>query len=361
MMINTTLHGGDLDIISRMYNINKNEIINFSGNVNPLGLPNSIPRSIEKNLYMLTEYPDVAYLSLRESISSYTNIDKDHIVVGNGSTELISLFIKAVSPKKAVIVSPAYSEYQKEIELVGGKIELFPLKEEENFILNTDALLSSLNESIDMVVICNPNNPTGTYVDNDQAKQILDKCLEYNIYVMFDETYVEFADRERQVSAMPLIEKYNNLCIIRGTSKFFSCPGLRLGYGACSDSRILDYIKDNKDPWSVNILAQISGEVMFKDTEFIEKTISFISSEREKIKDYLKNLYVFKSQANFFLVKILKEDLTSDIVFEECIKEKMLIRNASNFPYLNNKYIRFCILDSENNSRLLHKLNELSQ
>ena len=179
---------------------------------------------------------------------------------------------------------------------------------------------------------------------------------------MMDETYVEFSEPEKHVSAMPLIDKYPNLMIVRGTSKFFACPGLRLGYGACSDKETLDYVNSHKDPWSVNVFAELAGKIMFVDTDFIKSTTDFISAERTRIKEELskwKNIKVYDTQSNFFLVEILRDDITSDEIFHNLIQKKLLIRDASNFPYLGSKFLRFCILNKEENNLLLSNLKKI--
>ena len=357
-----TVHGGDLDVISREYNIPKNEIVNFSGNVNPLGLPPSVKKAIKENVDCATDYPDVSYVGLRNAISSYTGVKSENIVVGNGSTELISAFIKVSEPKKAVIVSPAYSEYLKEIKLLCGEVELFELMEDKDYMLDVDTLISQITKDTDIVVICNPNNPTGTYVTIDQTEKILKHCMDCGVRLMMDETYVEFSEPEKHVSAMPLIDKYPNLMIVRGTSKFFACPGLRLGYGACSDKDTLDYVNSHKDPWSVNVFAELAGKVMFVDKDFIKSTTDFISAERTRIKEELskwKNIKVYDTQSNFFLVEILRDDVTSDEIFHNLIQKKLLIRDASNFPYLGSKFLRFCILNKEENNLLLSNLKKI--
>lgn len=356
------IHGGDLDEISRIYGINKEEIYNFGGNVNPLGLPESVKKAIADNADAPTVYPDVSYVDLRSAIGEYTGINPRHIMVGNGSTELISMCIKTVNPQKAVIVSPAYSEYLKEIKLIGGSAELFPLKEKDEYMLNIPELKNILTPDIDMLVICNPNNPTGTYVTCDETREILKHCKTNNIMVMMDETYVEFSDISRNVSAMPLVEEFDNLFIIRGTSKFFACPGLRLGYGSCSNKKIISYINTHKDPWSVNIFAEISGTVMFRDKEFINKTRCLINSERNKIFKELFSLdsvHVYDTQSNFFLLRLKNNNITSTDVFNKLIQNKILIRDCSDFPYLDNHFIRFCILDENSNSLLLKELKKI--
>lgn len=361
-MSNTQVHGGDLDIISRRYSIAKEEIVNFSGNVNPLGLPEEVKAAVRDNLSVICDYPDVSYVKLRQAIASYTGADINSIIVGNGSTELISTYIKTLCPKESIIISPAYSEYQREIELTGGHITLFPLKEEEDFVLNIDALKQLITDKTDLVVLCNPNNPTGSYVTADRLKILLDCLKEHNAYLMIDETYIEFADDVKAVSAMPLTYEYTNLFIIRGTSKFFSCPGLRLGYSACSDAALREKAAAYKDPWSVNSYAELAGCVMFTSQEFITKTRSLIISERSRIRSELsawKNIKLYDTQSNFFLFKLTREDITSADIFERLINKKLLVRDCSSFPYLDGHYIRFCIQLPEQNDRLIKELKEI--
>lgn len=355
-------HGGDLDAIERTYKIPREEIIDFSGNINPLGVPESIKNTIRENADMICTYPDVSYKKLRESIEDYTGVKSEYIVVGNGSTELISLFIKTLLPKKSIIISPAYSEYERELKLVGSEIELFPLQEDDDFKLNIEKLKNKLNNDIDLLVLCNPNNPTGSYLTACEIDSLLSFCVEKNIYIMIDETYVEFSDSDKNVEAMPLIKKYKNLFIIRGTSKFFASPGLRLGYCICSDKDLLNSVSEKKDPWSVNILANLAGIVMFKDTEFIKKSKKLIVSERNKIIKELSELNkikIYDTQSNFILIKILDKNITSAKVFDSLIKDKIVIRDASDFPYLGNHFLRFCILSPENNDLLISKLKSI--
>lgn len=359
MSINN-IHGGDLDEISRQYNIDKSNIINFSGNVNPLGLPDSVKKAITENVELCTNYPDVNYVELRRSIAAYVNTDFSNVLIGNGSTQLISGFIKYVKPKNAVVVSPAYSEYLKEINAAGGRSRLFELKYVNDFILDIDKFISALSDDIDLAVICNPNNPTGTFINQNQIEYILKRCKKHNIKLMIDETYVEFA--EKQISAIPLCNKYDNLFIVRGTSKFFACPGLRLGYGICSDKATIDCINSHKDLWSVNVFGELAGKTMFNDKKFIADTRQLISSERRRIiQEFgkIRGCRLFTSQSNFFLCEITDDAITSDYVFNQLIKKGILIRNCKDFPYLSNKFIRFCILSKENNSLLIENLKNI--
>ncbi|WP_317854004.1 histidinol-phosphate transaminase [Chakrabartyella piscis] len=355
-------HGGDLDAIQRKYQIPKEEIKDFSGNINPLGFPKSAELALANNLHLISTYPDKQYTALREAISTYTNANKDHIVVGNGSTELISTFIQTVAAKNSIVLGPAYSEYEREITLLGGGFAYFPLEEKNDFQLDIDHLIASLTKEIGMLVICNPNNPTGTAISTMDLERILTHCKAIGASVLVDETYIEFADNINEICAIPLVESFDNLFVIRGTSKFFAAPGIRLGYGVSSNKEFLHHLQSNQDPWSVNSLAAFVGEHIFSDFDFHKETQTLVSTERQKALDILStwnNIKAYPSSANFILLKLLTDKTTSAAIFEHLIQKKLLIRNAASFTFLDETYLRFCILAPEDNANLLMALKEI--
>lgn len=349
-------HGSDLETIEQIYHIKKENITSFSANVNPLGISPLLRTTLSERLDAISSYPDREYTSLRKCIAGYCNTDFENIIVGNGSTELISLFIQIEHPKKALIIGPTYSEYEREISLGGGTSLYYPLKAENHFKLDTNDLFSQLNESIDLLVICNPNNPTSSAIYRKDMRKILDICKQHDIFVMVDETYVEFAQDYAQIEAVPLTSYYNNIVILRGISKFFASPGLRLGYAITGNRDLIKEINTRKNPWTINSLAEIAGELMFTDTTYIEETKSLISSERRRVYEKLltlPNIEVFEPTANFVLIRILKEDLTSQDLFDAAIRESMMIRDCSTFPFLDNKYVRFCFMKPDMNDKLI--------
>ncbi len=352
-------HGSDLEKIEQYYGIKKEDIISFSANVNPLGISPNLRKTLSEHLDAITTYPDREYTSLRRCIAEYIHSDAEHIIVGNGSTELISLFIQIEHPKKAMVLGPTYSEYEREIFLGGGTTHYYPLKEADDFALNIEDFTACLNESIDLLVICNPNNPTSSAITRTQMRQILDVCKQYDIFVMVDETYVEFAENMEEITSIPLTHYYNNIIILRGTSKFFAAPGLRLGYAVTGNHDLIKSINTRQNPWTINSLAVIAGELMFQDQDYIQKTRELISSERAKIYQALQadpNFKPYPPSANFILVKILKEDLTSQDLFDRTIVKGLMIRDCSTFPFLDQKYIRFCFMMPEDNQKLLNCL-----
>ena len=357
-------HGSDLEKIEAVYGIKKEEITSFSANVNPLGVSFRLRETLASHIDAITSYPDREYTSLRKAIASYIHSDPEYILVGNGSTELISIMIQLQKPKKALIIGPTYSEYEREVSLEGGRSLYFSLKEEDNFELNLQALSEELQRDIDLLIICNPNNPTSTAIPRNKMRQILDICKERDIFVMVDETYVEFAEQMQEITSVPLTEYYNNIIILRGISKFFAAPGLRLGYAVCGNTDLIKEINQKKNPWTINSLAAIAGEIMFSDEEYKKATRQLISSERTRICDELSRLpeyKVYPPTANFVLVRIEKEGLTSEKLFDMAIRRGLMIRDCATFPFLDNRYIRFCFMSPEKNDELLDVLKAAVQ
>ena len=355
-------HGSDLEKIEEIYHIKKEDITSFSANVNPLGISPLLRDTLAKHVDAITSSPDREYTQLRKSICAYTGANFENIIVGNGSTELISLFIQTTHPSKALILGPTYSEYEREISLEGGHTLYYPLKEENNFQMDVKDFCSQLNDSLDLLVLCNPNNPTSTAVARKDMRKILDCALQYGISVMVDETYEEFTPEGSKISSIPLTNNYNNLIVLRGISKFFAAPGLRLGYAVTGNPDLLKYINTKKNPWTINSLAEIAGCIMFSDKDYINKTKALITGERQRMYDTLfswKTVKVYPSCTNFLLVRILREDVTSDMVFDHCIRKGLMIRDCSTFPFLDSSYIRFCVMSPEKNNELLEAFREI--
>ena len=259
-------------------------------------------------------------------------------------------------------MGPTYSEYERDINLGGGSCKYYPLKESQDFQPDVEELCRTLNDSIDLLVICNPNNPTSTAITHRQMRQILDACLQYGIFVMVDETYVEFAPDEQLITSVKLTNYYSNLIILRGTSKFFAAPGLRLGYAITGNSGLTSEINVRKDPWTINSLAEIAGQIMFQDQEYIQKTKKLIHTERERIFQLLsrwEHVKLYEPQGNFMLMRIQKNGVDAQMLFEHCIKKGLMIRDCSTFPFLDSRYVRFCTMMPEDNDALVEAFGQM--
>ena len=173
MPTKTVFHGSDIEKICSYYHLQKENIIKFASNVNPLGLPESVRKNLASHIDIFSTYPDRDYVSLRKTISQYCDIPVDFILPGNGSSELIALLIQERNPKKTLILGPTYSEYSRELTFSGSTQEYYHLKEENDFCLDVDDLCNTLNKGYDFLILCNPNNPTSSAIFHDDMRKLL--------------------------------------------------------------------------------------------------------------------------------------------------------------------------------------------
>ena len=355
-------HGSDIEKICEVYHLDPKNIIKFGANVNPLGLSENVKQQLASRLDILSSYPDRDYTTLRNTISEYCNVPAEFILPGNGSSELIALLIQERNPKHTLILGPTYSEYSRELSFSGSTQEYYHLREEDNFVLNVDDLCQTLEGNYDFLIICNPNNPTSSAITREDLQKLLTFCAEKNIFVMIDETYVEFAPDISEITAVTLTKEFTNLMVLRGVSKFYAAPGMRLGYGITGNLDFLKKMKEKQVPWSLNSLGALAGELMLQDKDYIHRTRELILSERTRLLQALVEIPTYKTYpayANFILLKIQKPVLTSYDVFDACIRQGLMIRDCSSFECLDGEYIRFCIMKLEDNTRLLNVLSSL--
>ena len=336
--------------------------LDFSANVSPLGTPKCVTEAIERGLPELYRYPDPYCRALVQAIARYEGVPGEFILCGNGASELIYAYCEAVRPGRAMELAPTFSEYSLALQRMGCGVVRFALSQEEKFDLQERFLARLAREKIDALFLCNPNNPTSSAIKNHDMKQILTFCKERNIFVMIDETYVEFAPDINEITAVSLTREFTNLMILRGVSKFYAAPGMRLGYGITGNLEFLKKMKEKQVPWSLNSLGALAGELMLQDKTYIRQTRDLILSERTRLLKALENIPTYKTYpayANFLLLKIQKPGLTSRDIFDACIRQGLMIRDCSSFECLDGEYIRFCIMHPQDNTRLLHILESL--
>ena len=246
------------------------------------------------------------------------------ILPGNGSSELISLLIQERAPKHTLILGPTYSEYSRELSFSGSTQEYYHLQESNDFEPDIPDLCRKLEQGYDFLILCNPNNPTSSAITQEELRRLIGFCAEKNIFVMIDETYVEFAPDINAITAVPLTREFTNLMVLRGVSKFFAAPGMRLGYGITGNMDFLAKMREKQTPWSLNSLGAFAGEIMLQDEDYIKETRNLILSERDRMIRELRDTDTYKiypAYANFILLRILKNGLTSYDVFEACIRQ----------------------------------------
>ncbi|MCL2865951.1 MAG: aminotransferase class I/II-fold pyridoxal phosphate-dependent enzyme [Lachnospiraceae bacterium] len=359
---NPPFHGSDIENIAAYYQLSPDSIVNFGANVNPLGISNKVKEQIANHWEILSAYPERKYTRLRKTIASYCKVDMEHVMVGNGTSELIALLIAQQFPKKTLVLGPTYSEYERELSFSRSTIHYYNLCPKNNFFVDMDDFLKTIQKGYNLLILCNPNNPTASFLPKDNIAQILRTCRKHNTFVMIDETYIEFVTDHQTHSAMALVEQFDHLMILRGVSKFFAAPGLRLGYGISSNKHLIQQMKNAQIPWSLNSVAAYAGEWMLTDAAYIAETKKLIETEKKYLQTQLDNMsgvQTFGGAANFILVKIIKKDMTAKAVFEACIRAGLMIRDCSSFQNLQGEYVRFCVMKREDNERLVRVLQNI--
>ena len=379
-------HGGNIYKIFREKNIK--EILDYSSNINPYGIPESLKKRITENLEILERYPDPDYIELRQKLAHLNNVNMSDIILGNGATEIIFLFMKVINPKKILIVSPTFGEYERAVkatEMPGDTINLscsngnnknvenkkieiehFELKENDDFKLNIDNLKNELAKKYDLLIICNPNNPTGKFLKLSETEEILKECNKYNTKLFIDEAFIDFLKDGMKESIINTKENKQNLFVTRAFTKFFAMPGLRLGYGIYFDKKLEKRISEKKEPWSVNNIAEMAGLTVLNDTKYIEETLKWIAEEKtyvyEKLNE-INGIKPYKTEVNFITGKIdeklFSEGLNVKILREKMLEQGILIRDASNFKFLDERFFRLAIKNRKNNDRVIETLKKI--
>ena len=295
-----SIHGGDI------YNNKVN--MDFSVNINPLGIPHSVKDAMSDALSYADRYPDMACSGLKKAISEYftqqgSSIQSEDVIPGNGASELFMAIAHAIKPKKAVLLAPGFFGYEHVLRAVGCDIGYFLLDEQSDFspAARLDALMDMLTDDTDIFFIANPNNPTGYLADSTFMKQIIGHCKERHIYVVTDECFMGFC--EKNYSVLSLLCDYDNLIVVRAFTKLFAIPGVRLGYMLSKNDAVRQKVQRNLPEWNVSVLAQMAGEACIRESEYIKETASYVSGQRRLLSDGLKKLgfKVYKSDADFIL------------------------------------------------------------
>lgn len=339
----TNIHGGDI------YK-NKN-MIDFSANINPLGLPRGVKIAISDSIDESVHYPDIHCEALREKLAQKYNVNKEYLIFGNGAADVIFAVTIALKPRKSLILAPTFAEYEQALKAIGSEIKYYDLKEENNFQVDYE-LLEYFTPDIDMVFLCNPNNPTGEVIARPFLMKMIEKCKENNSILVVDECFNSFLEKNEEYSVMNEVAHFDNLIVIDAFTKIYAMPGIRLGFGAINNSLIHEYIERSTQPWNVSVLAQAAGIAALDETEYINKTKELIATEREYLMIELKKLdfKVYSSKANYIFFK------GPEGLYEKCLDNKIIIRDCSNYRGLCTGYYRIAVRIREENEKLIDAL-----
>lgn len=342
----TQIHGGD--IYTKEYRLD------FSANINPLGTPEAVLRAACQGVSQAANYPDIRCRKLRTAISTAEQVPAEWIICGNGAAELIFGLAMAVKPKRALLAEPGFAEYEQALAAVDCKMEFYHCRRENGFILEED-YLERITDDLDMIFLCNPSNPTGLLIEPELLKRIADRCREKQVLLVLDECFNGLLLQGDQVTMKGRLGEQPGLFILKAFTKLYAMAGLRLGYGFCSDERLLQRIHGVLQPWNVSIPAQMAGAAAMQEEEFVRRSRAYIAEERAFLKKNLDRLSVkyYDSQANYIFFEG-PEDL-----YDRCAGEGILIRDCGNYRGLGPGYFRIAVRTRQENEELLRVLEQV--
>lgn len=352
-MKQTAVHGGNVYKKSRELGISEAEILDFSANLSPLGIPKGVKQSMVDAIDGLIHYPDPDCILLTESIAEFDNVSAAQILCGNGGADLLFRLALALKPKKALLPVPTFVEYEESLKAVDTEIEHFYL--EQDFRVKEN-LLDAMKEEHDFLVICNPNNPTGLLVERELLLRILDKAKNLGIYVLVDECFLEIYPGENEYTLKEYIDQYSNLIILKSFTKMYAIPGVRLGYVLSGNEVLLTKMKASGQAWSVSHIAQAAGVAALKETNYKEQTIALIEKENAFMKAQLSKfpIQLYDGVVNYLFFKA--PGITD--LDKKLEKQGIMIRNCSNYVNLGDDYFRVAVRTREDNLRLIYALEE---
>jgi threonine-phosphate decarboxylase len=354
------IHGGNLRAAAAKYGLNPAEIIDFSANINPLGPSPQVEKAIVNAMPGMVHYPDPDCTELKKALAVYLDLDVERIAAGNGAAELIYLLVNVLRPKRVLLPQPTFSEYEIAVITGGGRVTDYPLSPENGFRPATAEIAAMLPE-VDMVIICNPNNPTGALVSKDELVTILQGARNRQVTVVIDEAFMDFVAERDNYSTAALLRDFPNLFILYSLTKFFAIPGLRLGAGL-GNPDLVSKMEMARDPWNVNCFAQAAGVVSLRDEAYIKKSIGFIQQEKQYLYGQLgsiEGLRPFLPAANFVFTDIRTTGLTAPEMTDRLGRRGILVRDCSSYKNLDPYYIRVAVRTRKENDKLLAIISDI--
>ena len=317
--------------------------LDFSANINPLGLSEKILQTLRENLGGVVNYPDPNATELKRAICRRYSADEKNLVVLNGAAEFFYLYFNATRPARVVIPVPNFSEYERAARAAGCEVKYFFTSAEENFSLDVEKIEVTC---ADCVILARPNNPTGNLI---AAEKILQLAEVSNVVV--DESFIDFLNAE---SVRKFVSK--KISVVQSLTKIFAIPGLRLGF-ALVEENLARRLNLSKDVWNVNFLAQKAGAAALEDEDFLRRTRAWLEVEKKFFVERLKNLgvKVFPPTANFVLFRHER----AEEILHKLRRKKILLRSCANFAGLDETFLRSAIRSREENLRLFNALEKI--
>ena len=328
--------------------------MDFSANVSPLGMPTAVAQAIGEAAYHADRYPDPLCRELCAAIARAESVPVEWVLCGNGAADLIFRLALSVRPRRALILAPTFAEYAAALETAGCEICRYELSEQNDFAL-TPEFANAIDENVDMVFLCQPNNPTGQVANRALMRQILNKCQAMGAWLAVDECFLDFLLDGDAYTMMRELGGAENLFILKAFTKLYGMAGVRLGYGFCADETLLARMRNAGQPWAVSSLAQAAGMAALEQTEYVEQVRLLIEEERPYLQAGLQalGLRVISGKANYLLFRATRT------LGEEMERRGVVLRGCGNYPGLDDTWYRTAVRTRRENDILLQTLREV--
>jgi L-threonine-O-3-phosphate decarboxylase len=347
-------HGGNLAWAAALAGCPPDAILDFSASISPLGPPNSAIAAILSQISNLKHYPDPNYSELRLALSHFHQLPPEWILPGNGSAELLTLIGRELAQLAATtLITPAFGDYYRTLAAYNVKVLECPL----SLVTGHWSLFLDKGQMTNDkgLLLNNPHNPTGKLFSRDSILPYLEQFA----LVVVDEAFMDFVPPNEEQSLIPVVQEYANLVILRSLTKFYSLPGLRLGYAIAHPDCLAKW-QLWRDPWPVNTLAAAAAIAALQDTEFQQQTWAWLPPARNQLFQGLAEIPGLQPQAsaaNFLLVESQKS--TSQLQRELLQHHQILIRDCLSFKELGDRFFRVAVREESDNQRLLIALDSV--
>ncbi|GAK11213.1 biosynthetic aromatic amino acid aminotransferase beta [Geomicrobium sp. JCM 19039] len=329
------------------------EVIKLASNENPYGASKDVEQFLQ-NPSPSQIYPDGHAASLRKTVAEHLDVQEDQLLFGAGSDEVILFLCRAIlgPGTNTVMATPSFSQYKHNASIEGCEIIEVPLTSSGDHDL--ERMLAAINEETRIVWVCNPNNPSGNYINQDMFSAFMEKVPDH-VLVVSDEAYVEYVEAQDYPDTIPMLETYDNLLILRTFSKMYGLAGLRIGYGI-GHRDLISKVEPLRPPFNTTTIAQQAAIIALADTEFVQQCYEKNSAEKQRLRSYFEDqgYNVYPSETNFLLVNVQKN---GSEVFQELMKQGVIVR--SGVPLGFPECIRLTVGSKEENDTLIRAFNHL--
>jgi threonine-phosphate decarboxylase len=346
-------HGGDLDTFRERYG---RAPLDYSSNVSPLGVPEEIKQAIAEAAAEVDRYPDPLCRALTEKIAQEEGVPAEWVLCGAGAADVIFRAVAAINPANTLLPVPSFSEYEHALEQVPGRVDYFPSMEWNGFRLD-QTFLDRIDDSVDLVMLCEPNNPTGVLDHKQYLNRVLEACEQHDAWLIVDESFLDMTENAEEMTMTPQLGEDRKLLIIRSFTKMYAMAGVRLGYCLCGSAKLLAGMREQGPPWGVSHIAQKAGLAAFEAGAYKERVLEMVRTEKPYLYEGLRSLglYVLPGAANYLFFK-------GPLKLPELLSEKgILIRDCSNYRGLGGGWYRIAVRTHEENEQLLAAMREVCQ